>query len=116
MNLRIAINSAAYLLLTKLKNQIFSKMDIENFATKQDIRRLERLLKATLDELNEKVHFHKWVKKGKAAEILGISKRTLGRMRNRGEITFTRVGQTVFIDMISLYEVFEKNKIERLDL
>ena len=54
----------------------------------------------------------KWVPEKKAQEMTGKKATTLWKMRNAGELTFTKLNNRVYYDIESILALLEKNKQE----
>ena len=52
----------------------------------------------------------KWVKSGRAKEILNCSPGTLQNLRQNGTLEFSKVGGTLYYSMESIMKTLEENK------
>ena len=83
-----------------------------NLATREDLELWKNELVQEVKNLikGEIPQPEKWVKSGRAREILNCSPGTLQNLRQNGTLEFSKVGGTLYYSMESILETLEGNK------
>lgn len=75
-------------------------MKFEELTTKKDLELLEvRIINSLKEKLEGVTGGFGWVRTEEASERLGLSKSQLANLRARGEITFSKIGGTIYYDL-----------------
>ncbi|MCK4500795.1 helix-turn-helix domain-containing protein [Candidatus Babeliales bacterium] len=89
-------------------------MNPQQITTKEDLRELEeRLAKRISDLISEKLsNRQKWLRSSDVRKMLSISPGTLQNLRINRQISYSRVGGTLYYRFDDVEELLTKNRTE----
>jgi hypothetical protein len=82
-----------------------------NIVTFEDFEKFEKKLLNQISSINQKKEY---ISKEECFKIFGIKERTLTTLRDRREISFSKVGNSCFYKYSSIEQYFKKNTIEAI--
>jgi hypothetical protein len=89
------------------RDQIVTIGDLKDF--KKDL--LEQLSRIVAENMTPA---KKWLKSAEVRKLLNISPGTLQSMRNRGELSYTKVGGIIFYEAEDIQKMISKNKVSAI--
>jgi hypothetical protein len=89
------------------RDQIVTIGDLKDF--KEDL--LEQLSRIVAENMTPA---KKWLKSAEVRKLLNISPGTLQSMRNRGELSYTKVGGIIFYEAEDIQKMISKNKVSAI--
>ncbi len=89
------------------RNQIVTIGDLKDF--KEDL--LQQLSKVVAENLKPT---KKWMKSAEVRKLLSVSPGTLQGMRDRGELSYTKVGGIIFYEVKDIQKMISKNKVSAI--
>jgi hypothetical protein len=89
------------------RDQIVTIGDLKDF--KEDL--LQQLSRIVAENMTPA---KKWLKSAEVRKLLNISPGTLQSMRNRGELSYTKVGGIIFYEAEDIQKMISKNKVSAI--
>lgn len=83
-------------------NQLLTKGDLEQFQN--------NLLHKIKEIIASNSNTSKWLKSKEVCQMLNITHRTLQTLRNNNQITFSRIGRTMYYKLDDLEKIYNNNK------
>ena len=83
-------------------------MNIGQIATKEDLRRIERLI----EDIKLPLTGTRWIRTNQVEELYGLSESTLKRLKASRKVVTSKIGNVVYYDVDSIESLLEMNKLE----